>query len=75
MTMDLEAFPKKFETEYNKCKSETQESTVIKNNLDYFKTMIKTIYDKLLSENVNDDCLKDILCSIKTKTLNENIPL
>lgn len=70
---DLEGFPQKFETEYNKCINEDQKSAVLRNNLDYFKTMIKTIYDKLMSDNINDDCIKDILCSIETKSLKNNI--
>lgn len=70
---DLEGFPQKFETEYNKCINEEQKSAILRNNLDYFKTMIKTIYDKLMSDNINDDCIKDILCSIETKSLKDNI--
>lgn len=69
---DLEGFPQKFETEYNKCINEEQKAAVLRNNLDYFKTMIKTICDKLMSDNIKDDCIKDILCSIERKSLKDN---
>lgn len=72
--LDLENFSNKFINEYNECKNDEQRSGVIKRNFDYFKTMIKTMYDKLLSDNVKDDCLNFILCSIKeTKTLKPSI--
>lgn len=72
--IDLEDFPNKFITAYNKCKNDEQKLMIVKNNFDYFKTMIKTMYDKLLSDNVNNDCLNFILCSIKeTKTLKSSI--
>jgi hypothetical protein len=72
--IDLENFPNKFIMEYNKCQNEKERSLIVKNNFDYFKTMIKTMYDKLLSDNVNNDCLNYILCSIKeTKTLKSSI--
>lgn len=65
---DLENFPKKFITEYKRCQKDTEKLLIIKNNFEYFKTMIKTTYDKLLSDNVNNDCLNFILKLIAEKT-------
>jgi flagellar biosynthesis component FlhA len=58
---DLNSFIEKFINAYNNCKDEKEQNIVVDTYFLFFKTLLKTIYDKVLNDNVKGQNLSNIL--------------